>query len=199
MLNKYLNIFSKAFGRGVFPHQMSWLLDLPGRNFIMPPNTVANRLPVLSSATVLEIGPGSGYYSVEVAKKLTQGKLELLDIQNGMLDICKRRLKSAGVTNYSLHLGDGKQLPFESNQFDAIYLVTVFGEIENQVDFLLEAARVLKPGAVLSITEHHPDPDFESFTSLKDKVESRGFSLVQKLGWTWAYTSNFLNGSSNND
>ena len=181
-ISKYLNIWSNAFGRGVFPHQMTWFLDLPGRGLIMSAKTVANRLPVSSSATVLEIGPGSGYYSVEVAKKLVHGRLEILDIQKEMLDKCKLKLDSAELRNYGTHLGDGRTLPFDANVFDAIYMVTVFGEIENRHDFLIEAARVLKPDGVLSITEHHPDPDFESSSILQDSVESQGFTLVQKLG-----------------
>lgn len=192
-ISKYLKIWSNAFGRGVFPHQMTWFLDLPGRGLIMSAKTVANRLPVSSSATVLEIGPGSGYYSVEVAKKLVHGRLELLDIQKEMLDKCKLKLDSAKLRNYGTHLGDGRTLPFDANVFDAIYMVTVFGEIENRHDFLIEAARVLKPDGVLSITEHHPDPDFEPSSILQDSVESQGFALVQKLGWRWAYTSNFFN------
>jgi ubiquinone/menaquinone biosynthesis C-methylase UbiE len=191
--NNYLNILSKAFGRGVFPYQMSWILDLPGRGLIMSAQTLANRLPVSSSATVLEIGPGSGYYSVEVAKKILHGTLYILDIQKEMLDKCKQKLDLAGLKNYETHLGDGKTLPFEDHIFDAIYMVTVFGEIENRQDFLMEAARVLKPKGVLSITEHHPDPDFETSTNLQNSVESYGFTLGQKLGWKWAYTLNFFN------
>ena len=55
-------VWSRALGRGVFPHQMSWILDLPGREAIMSARMVADRLPVRPDARVLEIGPGSGYY-----------------------------------------------------------------------------------------------------------------------------------------
>jgi len=197
--DKHFSILSKAFGRGVFPYQMTWILDLPGRGLIMSAKTVANRLPVTSSATVLEIGPGSGYYSVEVAKKVVHGRLDILDIQKEMLDKCKQKMDLAGLKNYKTHLGDGKTLPFEDNSFDAIYMVTVFGEIENRKNFLMEAARVLKPCGVISITEHHPDPDFETPAILQDSVESFGFSLVQKFGWRWAYTLNFFNRERNGD
>lgn len=56
-----LELFSRAFGRGVFPHQLSWVLDLPGRGVIMSAKTVADRLPVKPDAHILEVGPGSGY------------------------------------------------------------------------------------------------------------------------------------------
>lgn len=183
-------IWTRALGRGVFPHQLAWVLDLPGRGLIMSARTVANRLPITPDAEVLEIGPGSGYYSVEVAKRIPDGHLKLLDIQQGMLDQSARKLKAAGVSNFSTHLADGKALPFEAGSLDAIFLVTVFGEIEAKDEFLGEARRVLKHGGILSITEHHPDPDFESAEAVATLARAHKFVAVQQLGWRWAFTLN---------
>ena len=190
-IRKYTDIVRNAFGRGVFPEELAWMLDVPGRGLIMSAQTVADRLPVAPSARVLEMGAGSGYYSVEAARKVARGQLDIVEVQQEMLDKCQRKLDGAGVTNYSLHLGDGQSLPFEDSVFDAIYMVTVFGEIEGRPAFLKEAKRVLKPGGTLSITEHHPDPDFEDAEAMKREVEPCGFVLLQKLGWRWAYTANF--------
>ena len=189
-LREYAGIWSRAVGRGVFPHQLSWILDLPGRGLIMSAKTVAGRLPVRPDAQVLEIGPGSGYYSLEVARRIPDGQLHLLDIQQAMLDQCARKLEAAGACNFSTHCSDGGALPFDDARFDAIFLVTVFGEIEARSAFLSEAARVLKPGGVLSITEHHPDPDFESADQVASQIQQHRFVPTQKLGWRWAYTLN---------
>lgn len=193
-LSEKLAIWSRAFGRGVYPHQMTWFLDLPGRGLIMSARTVANRLPVSPTDRVLEIGPGSGYYSVEVAKKVMQGELVLLDIQEEMLEKSREKLKALNITNFSTKKSDGKSLPFEDSTFDAIFMVTVFGEIEERSSFLSEATRVLKPGGVLSITEHHPDPDFEPAHEVETILKEHGFIPQQRLGWRWAYTSNAKNG-----
>jgi ubiquinone/menaquinone biosynthesis C-methylase UbiE len=187
---KQAGIWSRTFGRGVFPHQMTWILDLPGRGLIMSAKTVADRLPVKPDAQVLEIGPGSGYYSVEVARRIPEGSLTLLDIQREMLEKSASTLKAAGITNFSTTLSDGKTLPFENGTFDALFLVTVFGEIDARESFLNEAARVLKDHGVLSITEHHPDPDFESAEKVAESLRRHGFVPMQKLGWRWAYTLN---------
>lgn len=189
-LSDQLGIWGRAFGRGVFPHQMSWFLDLPGRGLIMSVKTVAGRLPVKPDDHVLEVGPGSGYYSVAVAQKIPQGKLTLLDIQQEMLEKSAQKLTAAGIQNFSTQHSDGARLPFESATFDAIFLVTVFGEIQDREGFLLEAARVLKPTGVLSITEHHPDPDFEHAHVLAACLEDHEFAPLQRLGWRWAYTIN---------
>ena len=191
-LSEHFGIWSRAFGRGVFPHHMTWFLDLPGRGLIMSAKTVANRLPVAPDAEVLEVGPGSGYYSLEVAKRIPDGRLRLLDIQQEMLNKSEGKLRAAGLENFTTHQSDGRSLPFEGNSIDAIFLVTVFGEIEERDDFLSEASRVLKPRGVLSITEHRPDPDFESVEKVVDDVRAHGFVPIQKLGWRWAYTLNAL-------
>ena len=189
-LREQFGIWSRAFGRGVFPHQMSWFLDLPGRGLIMSAKTVAGRLPLGPDAQVLEIGPGSGYYSLEVARQIPAGSLSLLDIQPEMLNKFARKLSAAGMSNFSTHPSNGGALPFEDSRFDVIFLVTVFGEIEARTAFLNEAARVLKPGGVLSITEHHPDPDFERAESVAARLQQHGFVPTQQLGWRWAYTLN---------
>lgn len=189
-LPSQLETWSRAFGRGVFPHQMMWVLDLPGRGLIMSARTVAGRLPIRPDAQVLEVGAGSGYYSVEVARRIPEGKLTLLDIQQEMLEKCARKLKSAGIENFSTKQADGKSLPFANASFDALFLVTVFGEIEEREAFLREAARVLRPDGVLSITEHHPDPDFEPADEVAECLKAHGFTPLQTLGWRWAYTLN---------
>lgn len=185
-----LATLSRAFGRGVFPHQLMWVLDLPGRGVIMSARTVAGRLPIRPDAQVLEVGAGSGYYSVEVARRIPDGKLTLLDIQPEMLEKCAEKLKAAGIKNFSTQQADGKSLPFADASFDALFMVTVFGEIEEREAFLREAARVLKPNGVLSITEHHPDPDFEHADAVAECLQAHGFLPLQKLGWRWAYTLN---------
>ncbi len=189
-LREHVALWSRAFGRGVFPHQLTWFLDLPGRGLILSARTVASRLPVSEQAQVLEIGPGSGYYSVEVARRLSRGHLSLLDIQAEMLDKCAARLHAAGLHNFSTHPADGGALPFPDACFDAIFMVTVFGEIEAREAFLGEAARVLRPGGVLSISEHHPDPDFELAETIAACLSRYGFRVGPRQGWRWAYTLN---------
>jgi len=187
---KPLQVLLRAFGPGVFPHQMSWILDLPGRGLIMAAKTVADRLPVKADAQVLEVGPGSGYYSVEAARRVPDGTLTLLDIQPEMLERCARRLRRAGLHNFDTHVPDGQRLPFESESFDALFMVTVFGEVAERHPFLAECFRVLRPGGVISITEHHPDPDLETASVVARDLARHGFVPAKRLGWRWAYTLN---------
>jgi ubiquinone/menaquinone biosynthesis C-methylase UbiE len=184
----------QAIGRGIFPHQLAWFLELPVRRLVLSPELMASRLPLRPDASVLEIGPGSGVYSLEVARRIPAGRLELFDIQPEMLARCRARCAAAGLANVSFTLGDGASLPFPDARFDLVYMVTVFGEVHDQDACLQGIRRVLKPAGVLSVSEHMPDPDFTPFDALRRQAEGRGFQFQERFGSRWAYTANFRAG-----
>ena len=81
-----------TLGRGIFPHEMSFFLDLPWRNIFLSPQKLVSRLALTARSHVLEVGAGSGFYSVEVAHRISEGHLELLDLQPEMLKKARRKL-----------------------------------------------------------------------------------------------------------
>src|ERR671923_2862724 len=48
---------------------------------------------------LLEIGPGTGYYTFDLAASLDGGKVEVIDVQQQMLDHVMREAAKRGVTN----------------------------------------------------------------------------------------------------
>ena len=177
--------------RGVFPHEMSFFLELPWRNIMLSPQKLISRLALTDASHVLEVGAGSGFYSVEVARTISKGRLELLDLQSEMLKKAQQKLEASGLFNAGYTRADAGLLPFKKDSFDALFLVAVLGEIANQKAFLSEAHRVLKPKGILSISEHLPDPDFSACAKVKSLVEQEGFELFERYGQSWSYTANF--------
>lgn len=51
-------IIAGALGRGVFPHQLSFLLELPARRLLLSPGALVTRVPLGTRDRVLEIGVG---------------------------------------------------------------------------------------------------------------------------------------------
>ena len=190
-VNSWMSTFKNAFGRGIFPHQMSFVLDLPLRNILLSPRKLVPRLALTTTSHVLEVGAGSGFYSVGVARRVSKGRLELLDLQTEMLKKAQQKLETEGMFNAGYTIADAGKLPFKEDSFDVIFLVTVLGEIADQEGFLSEAHRVLKPKGLLSISEHHPDPDFSSLTEVKLLIEQEGFEVSEQYGAKWNYTVNF--------
>lgn len=180
-----------GLARGVFPHEMSFFLDLPWRNLLLPPQKLVARLGLTDASRVLEVGAGSGFYSVAVARRISAGHLELLDLQPEMLQKARRKLEAAGLFNVGYTLADARLLPLAADSFDVIFLVAVLGEIADQRAFLGDARRVLKAGGILSVSEHLPDPDFSTHAKVRSLVEKEGFEFVERHGAKWSYTLNF--------
>ncbi len=182
----------KSFsGEGVFPAKFAFTLLIPLRNLFLSPGKLIGRLALQPDFTVLEIGPGPGYFSPYVARALSKGKLVLTDIQQEMLDYAKRRLDKRGITNVEYRLADGKTLDFENDAFDRVFMVAVIGEVEHKHAYLREIHRILKNDGILSISELAGDPDKLSREALEALVCPEGFQVKTRFGNARYYTTNF--------
>lgn len=188
MTSSYKNSFS---GKGVFPPKYAFTLLIPFRNIFLSPKKLIQRLDLGEDQNVLEIGPGPGYFSTYVARKLKNGRLILLDIQQEMLDFAKRRLQKRKITNVDYKLTDGNSFNLESKYFDRVFMVTVIGEVENKDKYLNEIYRVMKEDGMLSISELAGDPDKISLDELQSLVSKYGFNVIKIYGNRINYTINF--------
>lgn len=112
-----------------FPHQAAFVLDNPIHRRLVNPGGVVEQLALGGGERVLEIGPGPGIFSIEIARRLTTGRLDLFDVQPQMLDKVKRKVDAAGYRNVQFHSGDASDgLPFPDNTFDVAFLASVLGE-----------------------------------------------------------------------
>ena len=135
-----------AIRKGCYPHQLSWLIDNPLRRLIIRPETLADRLPLTPSSRILELGPGSGYFSAELARRIPAGRLELLDLQPQMLAKARRRLDRLACSNVGYTAADAcRQLPYEEASFDLVLLVAILGELPDPEAALAGLQRLLRP------------------------------------------------------
>ena len=186
--NKVKNSFS---GKGVFPPKYAFTLLLPLRNIFLSPKKLIRRLELKEDFKVLEIGPGPGFFSAHIAKFLDQGHLVLLDIQEEMLELSRKRLARRNIFNVDYILTNGINFEIENNIFDRVFMVTVIGEVENKDNYLQEIFRTLKEEGVLSISELAGDPDKISIDELIHLVCSHGFEVLKVYGNNRNYTINF--------
>jgi ubiquinone/menaquinone biosynthesis C-methylase UbiE len=136
---------------------------------------------------VLEIGPGTGYYTFEMAGRLAGGQVDIFDIQQEMIDHVVREANRRGVTNVVPALGDAQALPYSDDSFDAVVLITVLGEIPDQDRALGEVTRVLKPGGRLIVGEMFVDPHIVTSGQLRERGERAGLSFVRRAGSPLAF------------
>ena len=140
---------------------------------------------------LLEIGPGTGYYTFDVAARLDGGTLEIFDIQQKMLDHVMREAASRGAGNVHPTRGDAQSLPYESDSIDGAVLITVLGEIPDQEAALREIARVLRPGGRLVVGELFGDPHMVTSGKLRERTGRAGLRFEHRIGSAFAFFERF--------
>ncbi len=139
-------------------------------------------------AQVLEVEPGRGYYTLDVAAHLLAGgTLDILDLQPQMLDVTMRRAAARGLANISSKQGDARGLPYPDGHVDAAYLVATLGEVPEVDAALRELRRVLRPGGRLIVGEGLPDPHMIPYETLRARAEEAGFRIERRQGPRLAY------------
>ena len=132
---------------------------------------------------ILEVGPGTGYYSLSAAERLHPGgTLDIFDLQREMLDHTMRRAREHGIGNITPTQGDARRLPYPDATFDGAFLVAVLGEIPDQDAALRELARVLKPGGRLVVGELFGDPHMVRVRALKERASRVGLAFDEQIG-----------------
>jgi ubiquinone/menaquinone biosynthesis C-methylase UbiE len=172
------------------PYGQRFWVEAP-HPFITRPRLCAALAPA-PGERFLEVGPGTGYYSLPVAQWLSpDGTLEIFDVQAKMLEHTLGRARAAGIDNIRSTVGDAQQLPFADETFDAAYLTVVLGEIPDQQAALRELHRVLKPHGRLVVGELFGDPHWVSPKALRRRAEEVGLRFERQLGGTLGYFARF--------
>ena len=168
------------------------------RFWVQPPHPIITRrrlrdvLGPEPGERVLEVGPGTGYYTLDMADWLgPDGQLHIFDLQQPMLDHTMRRATERGLSNITPTQGDASQLPYRDATFDAAYLTAVLGEILDQDAALRELARVLTPGGRLVVGELFGDPHWVSPKQLTRRAHNAGLTLTRRSGGPLGYFARF--------
>ena len=177
------------------PYTLRFVLRVPRR--ALARERLLEVLAPRHGERVLELGPGTGYYTLAVASALDGGTLDIFDISQEFLDSVMGEARDRGIENIVATQGDARTLPYGDASFDAAFLVAVLGEIPDQDAGLRELARVLRPRGRLVVGEWAAsgDPHAVMFGTLRRRAENAGFALERRHGGRLAYFASFRVGS----
>jgi ubiquinone/menaquinone biosynthesis C-methylase UbiE len=170
------------------PHVCPWwvgfLLISPLRRLLENPEQILGPY-VRKGMTVLEIGPGMGYYSLPLSRMVgNDGRLICVDVQEKMLRSLRKRAGKAGLLErITTILASEDSLHLEAFQstVDFVFAFAVVHEVPDQGRLFEEAHRAMKPGGLLLFCEPKGHVKPEAFEKSVDLARFKGFGRVEAL------------------
>jgi ubiquinone/menaquinone biosynthesis C-methylase UbiE len=131
---------------------------------------LSKEVPV--NSRILEVAPGPGYLSIELAKR---GRYEItaLDISKSFVEIAKHNAHKESVTVDFQH-GNASAMPFDDNSFDFIVCRAAFKNFSHPIQAINEMYRVLKTGGHANIIDLRKDASIDEIDAYIRKSD---------LGW----------------
>jgi ubiquinone/menaquinone biosynthesis C-methylase UbiE len=172
------------FGRH-FDNAADWVktFDDPARDAWQMPDRVIEALQLKRGHLVADIGAGTGYFSMRLAKSAAAPKVYAVDIEPSMVAHLTRRATQEGLNNVTAVLAgaDRTNLP---EAVDMVLVVDTFHHIPNRVAYFTALKAKMKPGARLAIVDFRKEapqgPPVE-FRFTPDQISAElakaGFSL----------------------
>ena len=130
--------------------------DDPARDAWQMPDRVIAALGLKPGQTVADIGAGTGYFTVRLAKSAAAPKVYAVDIEATMVEYVRQRAMREGLKNVVVVKAgaDRTNLP---EPVDVVLIVDTYHHIPNRVAYFTALKALMKPGARLAIVDFKKD------------------------------------------
>jgi cyclopropane fatty-acyl-phospholipid synthase-like methyltransferase len=164
--------------------------DDPARDAWQMPARVVDALRLEPGQVVADIGAGTGYFTIRLAKSPAKPKVYAVDIEPSMVQHVTRRAMRDGLTNVTAVLGaaDRTNLP---EKVDLVVVVNTYHHIPSRVAYFSALKAQLKPGgrvAIIDFRKGSPEGPPEEFRFTADQISAE----LTKAGLALQTTHDFL-------
>ena len=169
-------------------------LDDPARTAWQKPDEVLRALETRPEAVIGEVGAGTGYFTLRLARMATH--VFASDADPRLLEVLRERIAAAGVRNVTpvLGLADDPFLP--SARCDLILSVNAYHHFPEAPSYLRRVRRALRPGGRIAVVDFHEK--LERARLLRD-TEAAGLCVAVEHGFLPQQHFVIFHGSPGND
>jgi ubiquinone/menaquinone biosynthesis C-methylase UbiE len=145
-------------------------------------------LPLTPNSTVADIGAGSGYYTFRMARRVPQGTIYAVEVQDEFVVSLKDRARREGTANVAVVKGSEQMPNLPDNSTDLAIMVDVYHELAYPKEMLQALFKALRPDGRLLLLEYRAeDPSVPikalhklSVAQAKKELAANGFVLEAK-------------------
>ena len=141
------------------PERYAKSFDDPARDAWQMPSRVIETLALSPTSSVADIGAGTGYFSVRLAKAIPGGTVYAVDVEPSMLDHIRQRALGDGLRNVVTLQASGTS-PNLTRPVDLMLVVDTYHHLPNRAAYFRELQKSLAPGGRVAIIDFRKDsPD----------------------------------------
>jgi len=151
------------------------------------PIEILNKLNLKDDTIAVDFGCGSGGWVIPLAKKLEQGIVYAIDVQEEMLSALESKLKVESIQNVRKILSnieDSKDLKLSPLSCDLILMTNLLFQVEDKKQIFKQADRVLKKNGKILVVDWNKDavlsPDQKSVSQDEVKKIAQEFNFGLK-------------------
>lgn len=169
--------------------QWAKVFDDPARDAWQKPDEVVRALALAPDASVADVGSGTGYFAVRLARAVPQGRVYGADLEPDMVRHLTHRARHENLSNLVSHVAapDDPKLP---EAVDLALFVDVYHHIGARERYFGNLRAALKPGGRVAIIDFKPDspvgpPARHRVTAEQVKAEMQrgGYRLAAEHGF----------------
>jgi SAM-dependent methyltransferase len=134
----------------------SKVFDDPARDAWQKPAEVIAALKLAPEAIVADIGSGTGYFAVRLARAVPKGKVYGADVEPDMVRFLNARAAREGLGNLTSH-GAGDEGPNLPGQVDLALVVDTYHHIPRRTRYFEKLKSALRPGGRIAIIDFKLD------------------------------------------
>lgn len=151
----------------------------------MPAGEVVEHLNVKHGSDIADVGAGTGYFALPLAKAVAPGKVYAVDVQPEMLKLLDQKLGAPGAPD-NIHLveGDAAATTLPDRSVDLALLANMWHEIDDHGPVLREVSRILRSGGTVAVLDWRPDVDRPPGPPLEHRIAAAEVvQTLQQDGW----------------
>ena len=126
-----------------------------GRDAWQQPQRVIEALAIRPGDTVADIGSGSGYFTLPLARAVgPDGRVFAVDVDEEMNDYLRERLRTAGIDNVTVVQGRFEDPLLPDGEVDLAFTSNTYHHMQDRPRYFRDLKRDLAPGGRLAIVDY---------------------------------------------
>ncbi len=132
---------------------------------------------------IADIGAGSGYHAVRMAKRIGNGKVFAVDVEQEMIRYMDERFKKSKITNIKTVQGSEQDIPIEEGTMDIVLMVDVYHEFSYPFEMGRSLHRILKSDGRVYLVEFRAEDSSVPIKAVHKMSESQAVKEMKAAGF----------------